>query len=240
MGRFSRLSIIVPLVLLIASLMYLAFAVNIEPFNMIGDQSGWDPGTRAIPIGLGVLMIVLSSYLFAKELRKPEEQAEESDPALRRVLVATVIVCGAYVLLFRVVGFVLLTSGMLFLLTYFNSRQDVRVSEMPAAVAGLGLTWVLAVALYSVGRYVSRILFLYGRHLDIAFLRESTFLAAVSLVSTAGISLSVLFGTRRRVSSPRGQEIRRCLLIAAAITQFLYLVFRQVFSVELVRGWVFW
>ncbi|MDY7027304.1 MAG: tripartite tricarboxylate transporter TctB family protein [Spirochaetota bacterium] len=240
MGRISRLTSIVPLVLLVVSLLYLVFAVNIEPFNMIGDQSGWDPGTRAIPVGLGVLMVVLSSYLFVRELRTPDEQNGETDPALRRVLVTTVIVCGAYVLLFRTVGFVLLTSGMLFLLTYFNSRQDVRVSEIPSALVGTGLTWILAVALYSAGRYVSRILSLYGRQLEIPFLRESTFLAAVSLILTGGLFLVVLFGTRRRVISSRGQDVRRSLLVAAATTQFLYLAFRQVFSVELVRGWVFW
>ncbi|GAF82731.1 unnamed protein product, partial [marine sediment metagenome] len=85
---------------------------------MIGDEMGWDPGSRAMPIGIGFLMLGVSIYLFFKE-RKSGEEEITLDFASKKLIIITIMLSILYILFFRFVGFVLSTNILLFALIYF-------------------------------------------------------------------------------------------------------------------------
>ena len=121
---------IIPLVFLVVSLLYLAFSFSLEQYRMIGDERGWDPGSRALPIAMGFLMLGVSIYLIAVETAK--EQKEHAVPAGARSLILLMIVLSVlYILVFRALGFILSTAVLLFTLIHFNRQENVRLEYLP-------------------------------------------------------------------------------------------------------------
>ena len=245
-----------PLAWLVFSLWYLIFALSIEARRMPADREGWDPGSNAVPVGLGIIMVVVSLYLVFSDrgtLRAehpaaaapgtaPETVARENSAhagALRRMTTLTLIVTIAYILIFRWAGFVLSTTILMVTLTFFYSRGDIRRSDLARYGATLGATALTTVALYSLGRWIIRWTQFYGRTLDIALFRNRLFTALLALVAwTLVVAPAMAIARRRGVRFNRPGT--RAAVVSAITTLGLYLVFQQIFRVALPGGWVAW
>lgn len=68
-----------PLAWLAFSIIYLLFALSIEPRRMPADREGWDPGSNAIPVGIGYVMVAVSAYLVVTDRRKPAKAAPAAE-----------------------------------------------------------------------------------------------------------------------------------------------------------------
>lgn len=230
---------IIPLVFLVVSLLYLAFSFSLEQHRMIGDERGWDPGSRALPIAMGFLMLGLSTYLIFKETAK--EQAEGSVPTgARHLIVLTILLSVLYILFFRALGFILSTAMLLFTLIYFNYHGDIRLKLFPGFAAGLVSSTAFVLLVYTAGRFITRSLFYLGRARGFELLTSKVFSAFTVFVFVALMFAVLLVSLRKTVNKPRVRSVLVAGLTAAGVTEGLYLVFKQIFLVSLARGILFW
>jgi len=275
---------IIAFVFLIFSILYIIFGFSIERRRMIGDQQGWDPGSRAIPIGMGLLMLFVSLYIvvFKKE-KEAVEKKSPSDNASRRLVILAIAISILYILLFRRAGFVVMTVFLLFTLIYFSYRRDVKWAYISEYIYGFIVSEIFIIFIYSMGRYITRFLIRSGRENKIGFLSNRLFTSAV-IVILISLIFFLLILLKRRVSaktsaeripndsnsradwmpgdmarvsgdadesagySIAGKQVKRktgnylfvSVLTATAVTEFLYIVFKQIFWVSLAKGIIFW
>jgi hypothetical protein len=230
---------VLPLVFLAFSLLYLAFGFSLQKLTMIGDEQGWDPGSRALPLGAGFLMLGLSVYLvFRETTRTLTEQAVPS--GAQRLILLTIVVSLLYILVFRTLGFILSTHILLFTLIYFNQRQDVRTQYVAPFAAGLVPSTVFVLLVYTAGRFVTRGMSVLGRSSGTALLSNKSFASLVVFLLLAGLFALVVVALRRPRRRPSFRQQLLSALTAAGMTELLYLVFKQIFLVNLARGIVAW
>jgi hypothetical protein len=231
---------IIPVAFIVLSVLYLAWAFTLDERRMIGDEEGWDPGPRALPVAMGALMLGLSTHLAFRGWKAPAAPASVPTPAVRLMLL-TAALTSLYIASFRVLGFVLATTGLLYLLFFFNSMQDVRVRLLPSCLAGLAACASLTLILYTAGRWVSRALPAYGRSIGQAVLTDRTLGAGASFLAVAALFVATVALSRaiRGARSPLGR-IPIAVLTAAGMTEGLYIVFGQVFLVRLAPGLLYW
>lgn len=234
---------IIPLAFIVLAVLYLALAFSFEARRMIGDEKGWDPGPRALPIAMGAAMLGLATYLALRAWNAPTASAASAPvpvPAAR-LIVLTAALSTLYIAGFRLLGFVLATASLLYVLFFFNSRQDVRLRLLPSCLGGLAATAALTVLLYTAGKWVSRALPAFGRRIGSAVLADRTLGAGVSFFAVAAlfVALVALYKAIRGTRSPLGPT-PVAVLTAAALTEGLYIVFRQIFLVSLAPGLVRW
>ena len=127
---------IIPLAFIVLAVLYLALAFSFEARRMIGDEKGWDPGPRALPIAMGAAMLGLATYLVFRAGNAPGTSTPVSVPA-SRLIVLTAALSTLYIAGFRLVGFVLATASLLYLLFFFNSMRDVRLKLLKELGANL-------------------------------------------------------------------------------------------------------
>ncbi|SFE67603.1 tripartite tricarboxylate transporter TctB family protein [Roseivivax sediminis] len=135
-GRFARGGIVFPLVLIVVTTIYLAAAFDIRTqFSAAGDI-----GPRTIPVLAAVLMYAALLIVLVQEVRNPPEPEGDADGGslLRPVLV--VVATGAYIALFRTLGYslsTLLFVAALFLTFGFETRRPVRFALYAVAVTAV-------------------------------------------------------------------------------------------------------
>lgn len=230
---------VIPLVFLVVSLLYLAFSFSLEQRRMIGDERGWDPGSRALPIAMGFLMLGLSTYLIFRETAK--EQEEQAVPSgARKLILLTILLSVLYILAFRFLGFILSTAILLYTLIYFNYHQDVRADLVPRFTAGLVVTAAFVLLIYTAGRFITRGLFYLGRAGGFELLTSKVFSAFLAALLAAIVFVLLLVAFRKTVNRPQIRSLIISGLMAAGVTEGLYLVFKQIFLVSLASGIVFW
>ena len=226
-------------VFVVLSLLYIAFALSVEQRRMIGDDRGWDPGSRALPLGAGAVMLAASLFLVVRE-RAPAGDRERLPTPSRRLIALAIVVSLLYVFAFRAVGFVLGTNLLLLTLITFNTEGDVRIAFVPRFAAAVGVGTAFVLVIYTLGRLITRSLFFTGRRMSSDLLQAPVFTAAVSLAAVAVVFLAIVLGVRRRLPVGPARRLLDTMLTAAGTTELLYLVFRQVFLVRLAQGLVRW
>jgi hypothetical protein len=230
---------VIPLIFFVVSLLYLAFSFSLEQYRMIGDERGWDPGSRALPIAMGFLMSGLSIYLILRETAK--EQEEQAIPSgARKLILLTIVLSILYILAFRVLGFILSTAVLLFTLIYFNYHEDVRLKLLPRFFLGLISSTAFVLLIYTAGRFITRSIFYLGRARGYELFTSKVFSAFVVLLFAAALFAVLLVFLRKTVNKTETRSLIIAGLMAAGVTEGLYLVFKQIFLVNLARGIVFW
>lgn len=241
-----------PLAWLAFSIIYLLFALSIEPRRMPADREGWDPGSNAIPVGIGYVMVAASAYLVITDRRKPVKKAASGKkesvadalptteaPDVKALILLTIGTTVFYILLFRVAGFVISTTVLMLTLTYFYLRQRVRVAHLGEYLRSLGGALLTNVLLYSLGRWIIRWTQYFGRTWGVELLRNRLFTALLALAAWALIVAPIYIVIRRRKLWTDSSGTRAAL--AACITTLgLYLVFQQIFRVSLPGGFIAW
>jgi len=230
---------VIPLVFLAVSLLYLAFSFSLQQYRMIGDERGWDPGSRALPIAMGFLMLGLSIYLILRETSK-EKGEQTVPPAARKLILLTIVLSVLYILAFRFLGFILSTAILLFTLIYFNYHENVRLKLLPVFSGGLVSSTAFVLLIYTAGRFITRSLFYLGRARGCELFTSKVFSAFVVLLFVAILFAVLLISFRKSVSNTKTRSMLIAGLVAAGVTEGLYLVFKQIFLVNLARGIIFW
>ena len=230
---------LIPIVFIFFSLLYIIFSFSIEQRKMIGDEMGWDPGSRAIPIGIGFLMLGVSIYLFFKE-RKAKEEEISLDPASKKLIIITITLSILYILFFRFVGFILSTNVLLFALIYFYYKRDIKWNMIQNFSIGLFLSVGLMILFYSIGRFTTRFLFFIGRNTNIEIFSGRLFITGVTFLVLLFIFFTILLLFRKVI---KNENFRIPLLsgfISIGVTEFIYIIFKQIFWVSLAKGLIFW
>jgi len=231
--------IIIPIVFIFFSLLYIILSFSIEQRKMIGDETAWDPGSRAMPIGIGFLMLGVSIYLFFKE-RKSGEEEITLDSASKKLIIFTIMLSILYILFFRFVGFILSTNVLLFTLIYFYYKRDIKWNMVQNFSIGLFLSVGLMILFYSIGRFTTRFLFLIGRNSNIEIFSERLFITGVTFLVLLFIFFTMLLLFKKVI---KYENFRIPLLsgfIAIGVTEFIYIIFKQIFWVSLAKGLIFW
>lgn len=229
----------IPRVFILISIFYLIFAFSLEQRRMIGDERGWDPGSRALPVGTGVIMLATSIYLTLRERHGAEDQGK-LEKGSARLIALTIVLSVFYILLLKTTGFILSTNALLFTLVYFNYREGIEWHMVPGFSLGFVVSSVFVVLIYSLGRFITRSLFLYGTGSGLELFSGKLFTSGVTVAVLAAIFLPILLISGRITRSAEAKCIRIPLLTAPAVTEILYLVFRQIFLVRLAEGLITW
>ncbi|RKX77773.1 MAG: hypothetical protein DRP87_08200 [Spirochaetes bacterium] len=229
---------LIALVFIAFSVFYIIFSFSIESRRMIGDEKGWDPGSRAIPVGTGFIMLASSLYIFTKEERKREENKEKIKPETKRVILINLLLSFLYVFLFRRLGFILCTTVFIYTLVYFNRIKNVQIKLLPEYLTGLTAGTIFTLLIYSLGRFITRYLYSWGRSTDISLFTNSNFSAGITFFILAAIFLIAVFLLKRWRKNKNHMLFP--IFIATGVTEIIYLVFGQIFMVSLAKGVIFW
>ena len=206
---------------------------------MIGDQQGWDPGSRAIPIGTGFVMLIVSMYiLLSGRKKKDADEKQSSDAASRRLVFLSIVVPVLYIFLFRLLGFIVMTIFLLFTLIYFSYKKDIKREYIPQYLAGFAVSAVSMIIIYSIGRYITRMLIRTGKSKGVGFLSNNLFTSAVVIVAVALIFYIVIL--IKKTAGEKRKDLFVSVLTSVGVTEILYIIFKQIFWVSLAKGIVFW
>lgn len=235
----------VPLAFMSMSLLYFFYVVSLGSSKMIGDELGGDPGGMILPLVLSIFMFLASTYLMITDTKRGVDQGPAFGPDERRLFILTFLMAIAYVLAMRMVGFVLSTSLLSFTLTFFYLRGSVRKGDTKAWALGLLVSTAFLLALYSIGRVVTRFLLIGGRVGTVpSWMGSNGFVigAVLLLVTILYLPVAIVGGKKVKSLPPKSilRDVFVSLLVSVATTELLYLFFRQLFLVELVRGLVAW
>lgn len=231
---------LMPLIFVLVAIVYVAFGFSLEQRRMIGDERGWDPGSRAMPIGTGFIMLGVSIYLFLKESAVVDEGERPTDSRSVKLVVLTIALSILYILSFRYIGFVLTTYFLLVTLVYFNDSGDIAWKLIPRFMAGAGFGCGFILLLYSFGRTITRYLVLTGKRSKIELLSNRLFTTGITFVVLAVLFLISMGIARKYLKNTVSRRMMTAVCVASATTELLYLVFKQVFWVSLTKGVINW
>ncbi len=234
-----------PVVFMILAVLYFVYVVGSGSSQMIGDELGGDPGGMLLPMVLSIFMFIASVYLFITDRpaadRKPVRLGKEE----RQLFLLTIVVAIGYVFLSRLLGFILSTSLVLFSLSFANLRAGLFRKDCKVWLVGLVSTTVLILGVYSAGRVTTRSLLMAGRQGAIpAWLGSTGMVVFLTLLVVSALIVMLLVLTRTRFSVEHSGAAVHSMWLSAMVSiisvEFLYLVFRQMFYVELVKGLITW
>jgi|GEM_PF-1325950 len=250
--------------MVLAATILISYSLTLEQRRMIGDEGGHDPGSRALPLGSGLVMLFAGLYDLGKQIRSPKKQDHRKSSRTERGLFwGTLVGSILYLFLLERVGFLILTTLFLFLLFFFYSKEAEKGKEAvktgkagqsgeagkhleaekdipllphtPAGVAIGVLACVLVALCYLAGRIVSRELFYWGRSMGSPVLASRTVSVLVFLLMSGSIYLgALLIGRRIAFFKVRSMEWSVALSVGTALA--LFIVFRMIFRVALPLG----
>lgn len=241
-----------PFVFMVVSILYFIYVISLGSSTMIGDEIGGDPGGMMLPLVLSIFMFVASTILFLTD-KKPQETDKKSQEAAQngrgaseqRLFLLTLILAILYVAAMRPLGFIITTAMLVFTLMFFYLQGTVVRKDVATWAVGIVATLAVLLALYSIGRVISRYLLLSARQGRIPqWLGSTGVVAGVVLVIVLVLYYLLYKLTRARFHHERvpvavSHAFDACM-ISAITTELIYIVFRQMFLVELVPGLITW
>ncbi len=227
----------VPIAMLIFSLAYFPYLLAQGNSKMIGDEIGGDPGGFLLPAFLAGFMFLGALYLLF--LDKTPGKTGEVPRAGARFYCA--IVSGVlYVLLFSKLGFMISSTLLVFALSFIASIDTPIRKNLAPLSAGLAGTLAFTIGFYSLGRFMTRNLFLIGRTTSFTIASAPFFVFSVNIIV---LGLLLYCSTRIVQRMKPGSMLHMVAvlgLVTAGSVEFLFLVFKQLFLVNLARGIITW
>lgn len=221
-----------PLVMTVLSAVYFLYVLSSEDTILMADAVGGDPGGKLLPMVMAVFMFVGFLYITLKE----RSSGEGMDPETRRLFIITLVLSVLYVLLIKTVGFVILSSLLLFGLEYIYATSGEKGGQRTLLLGSLGTT-AATVFLYFIMRLITRNLMSLGRAGVLpGIFAVTTFEAAISLVYVAAVAFLLHRTVCARLRGRGLGKLAGAGLLTAATVLFLYVVFKQFFSVNLAVG----
>lgn len=227
-----------PFLMTIVSGLYFIYVVSNGSSKMIGDEVGGDPGGMLLPLILSIFMFLGFLYITIKE--KPDGD-EVSDPVTRKLFIITLATAILYVFLQSMLGFVITSLLLLYILTCTYLSVNEEKAGWKASVLGGVATLAGSILIYSVFRYVTRMLLRLGRAGAIpAIFGNSNMTAFISCLIVTAFLLLFVFAVYKKISDPKIKRIAAGGIISYAVVMYLYIVFKQFFMVTLAPGLINW
>ncbi len=227
-----------PFVLTIISLLYFIYVVSNGSSKMIGDTVGGDPGGMLLPLVLSVFMFF--GFLAITITERPA-QREKASKEEKKIFLVTFAVAILYVVLHKLLGFVLSSSLMLFILTDLYTSLGKEKSSPVKHVAFLVLNEVMTIAVYTIFRYMTRTLLSLGRrNLIPSIFGNSNVTAFIACIVVALFLFLFIFIEKKMIKTESSRSLMICSLISYSVTLFLYIVFKQFFMVSMAPGIINW
>ena len=227
-----------PFVMTIVSGLYFIYVVSNGSSKMIGDEVGGDPGGMLLPLILSIFRFLGFLYITIKE--KPNGDVVP-DPVTKRLFIITLASAILYVLLQSILGFVLTSLLLLYILTCTYLSVNEEKTGWKAAVCGGIITLAGSVLIYSVFRYVTRILLRLGRAGAVpAILGNSNMTALISCLIVTAFLLLFVFAIYKKITNLKIKRVAASGIISYAVVMYLYIVFKQFFMVTLAPGLINW
>ncbi|QTQ13814.1 tripartite tricarboxylate transporter TctB family protein [Treponema parvum] len=233
----------VPIAFFILSGLYFVYVIASGSSRMIGDEVGGDPGGMILPLVFSIFMFIASVYLLITD-KRTEKEREAMSKSEKRLFVLTLALSIAYILCIRRAGFIPCTVLLLFCLCFVNQQGNIDKKDWKFLTSGCVASLVNVLLLYTLGRFVTRNLLSAGRKGIVPlWIGSPAFTASLTLViTTVWIVAAVKFCRKKWPANGDKSAYHTWLsvVIATASTEIIYLVFKQLFLVELVKGFIFW
>lgn len=216
----------------VLSALYFIYVLSSEDTILAADAVGGDPGGKVLPMAMAVFLFLGFLYITIKE--RPD--GEPMDPGTKKLFAITLILSVLYVLLIKHIGFVLLSSILLYSLEYIFTTIGEERNQKEAVLGGAGTVGATMV-LYLVMRMITKSLMSLGRTGALpGIFAVSTFEACISLMYVALLTFAGKKTICRKLEETGRKRISNAGLLTMATVLFLYVVFKQFFSVNLAPG----
>ncbi len=223
---------LMPAVMTVLSALYFVYVLTSEDTILAADAVGGDPGGKVLPLAMAVFLFLGFLCITIKE--RPDGEAMDS--GTRNLFLVTLGLSALYVLLIRYVGFVILSTLLLYSLEYIYTTIGETRDKKLAVLGGAG-TLGITVAAFFVMRMITRNLMSLARAGVLPQIFTVTaFEACISLVYVGLTALLLSRTLCRRLAGERTARIRQAGLLTMTAVLFLYVVFKQFFSVNLAAG----
>ena len=223
---------LMPAFMTVLSALYFIYVLSGGDTTLSADAVGGDPGGKVLPLAMAVFMFAGFLYITLKE--RPDGQG--MDPGTKKLFITTLLLSVLYVLLIRHIGFILLSSVLLYCLEYIYTTIDQDRDMKQAVLGGLG-TMGITVLAYLIMRTITKSLMHLGRIGTLpGIFTASTFQAMISLVYVALFTYAAGRTLCRRLKEGGMKQIADPGLLTLATVLFVYVVFKQFFIVNLAPG----
>ncbi len=230
----------VPIAMLVFSVAYFPYLLSQGNSKMIGDEIGGDPGGFLLPAFLAGSMFLGALYLLFQDKSPGKTGAAAEAPRAGARFYFTLAAGVLYVLLFATLGFMVASTLLVFSLSFIASIDTPVRRNLGPLAAGLAGTLAFTIGYYSLGRFMTRYLFQVGRTTTFTLASAPFFVFSANIVV---LGLILYFSARiaqRMKSGSMPRMIAVIGLVTAGSVEFLFLVFRQLFLVNLARGIITW
>lgn len=221
-----------PAVMTVLSALYLIYVRSSEDTVLKADAVGGDPGGKLLPTIIALFMLIGFLYITLRE--RPEGEKMEKGTLVLFLLTLGLSI--AYTALLKPVGFVLMTTLVLYVLEYAYTTIGEQRNVKDAVLGGVG-TLVITGGCYMLMRYLTKMFLRLAREGSLPSVFGSTvFNGFLSILLV--VALTVVFGlTVCKLLKKKGKnKVADAGLITFATVLLLYVVFKQFFSVNLAVG----
>ena len=223
---------LMPAIMTVLSALYFVYVIMSEDTILAADAIGGDPGGKILPAFMALFMFLGFLYLTLKE--KPD--GEPMDPGTKKLFFITLVMSVLYVLLIRHIGFIILSTLLLYGLDYIYTTVDEK-RNAKEVLGGGAITIAITTVIFIIMRTITKTLMSLGRDGALpSIFTVATFEAAISAVFVILVAVFVnktLFKTMKVKGLNRASSAG---ILTLTTVLLLYIVFKQFFSVNLAPG----
>lgn len=223
---------LMPAIMTVLSALYFVYVIMSEDTILAADAIGGDPGGKILPAFMALFMFLGFLYLTLKE--KPD--GEPMDPGTKKLFFITLVMSVFYVLLIRHIGFIILSTILLYGLEYIYTTVDEK-RNTKELLGGGAITIVITTVLFIIMRTITKTLMSLGMDGALpSIFTVATFEAAISAVF---VILAAVFVNKTLFKTMKVKGLNRASsagILTLTTVLLLYIVFKQFFSVNLAPG----
>ena len=223
---------LMPAIMTVLSALYFVYVIMSEDTILAADAIGGDPGGKILPAFMALFMFLGFLYLTLKE--KPD--GEPMDPGTKKLFFITLVMSVLYVLLIRHIGFIILSTILLYGLEYIYATVGEK-RNTKELLGGGAITIVITTVLFIIMRTITKTLMSLGRDGALpSIFTVATFEAAISAVF---VILAAVFVNKTLFKTMKVKGLNRASsagILTLTTVLLLYIVFKQFFSVNLAPG----
>ncbi len=221
-----------PLVMTVLSALYTISIALSEDFKYQVDTVGGDPGGKLLPLIMGGFLFL--GFLFITIKERPDGKKMDKETLV--LFLVTLVLSIAYVALLKPIGFILVTTILLYTLLYLYTTIGERRSIAQASIGGVS-TLATTVGFYTLMRLISKSIIRMGRSGALpAFFGKSAGSACIALLFVAVITVVLALTLVKLLNKKGFNRPAVAGIITFATVLFLYVVFKQFFQVNLAPG----
>ena len=223
---------LMPAIMTVLSALYFVYVIMSEDTILAADAIGCDPGGKILPAFMALFMFLGFLYLTLKE--KPD--GEPMDPGTKKLFFITLVMSVLYVLLIRHIGFIILSTILLYGLEYIYTTVDEK-RNAKEVLGGGAITIAITTVVFIIMRTITKTLMSLGRDGALpSIFTVATFEAAISAVF---VILAAVFVNKTLFKTMKVKGLNRASsagILPLTTVLLLYIVFKQFFSVNLAPG----